>query len=82
MLGPLLGLTLYVCGVIFRDVLRKVHKSGNGEGKRVGVCGFPLSWGSTGGRGNALAYSFSLTLSLESQALCPLAFPIKKNLLF
>lgn len=82
MLGPLLGLTLSVGGSFFGGVLGKVLKWQCG-GPEGGFLCFPSTVReSTGGRGNTGAYSFSLSVSPASQALCPSAFPIKKNLLW
>lgn len=65
-----------------RGVLGKVLQSGSGDGwgGLVFVISLFLERESTGHRGNAVARSFSLSISLESQDLCPSEFPIKKNL--
>lgn len=81
MLGPLLGLTLSVGGVIFGGggVLGKVLNWQWG-GLEGGCLWFPSTLReSTGGRGNAVACSFSLNVSPASQALCP-SVPNKENL--
>ena len=69
MLGFLLGLTVCV-GVILGGVLGKDSKSGNGEGSRVGISGFPPPWErAQNAKEHAVAYSFSLSTSLETQDL-------------
>ena len=46
----------------------------------MGVSGFPLPWErAQNTKEHAMAYSFSLSISLETKDLCPSDFPIKKN---